>query len=76
MYTNLLGASSGDLALSAGKSWGTYGYGNSNGKTTAADTVSGSNIAQGVTFSKYELGKSTCVPHYMITQVGVVDYGK
>lgn len=63
------GASDGDVALAPGKSWGTVGWGMSNGKTAKADTTSSGNIAIGETFSRLDLQSSTagtCQKHYML----------
>ena len=71
------GASDGDLVFAAGKSWGTLGYGNSNGKTTKADYVSGSNTGIGETWSRQDLTTpANCVDHYMLVQVGGAAFTK
>jgi hypothetical protein len=71
------GATSGDLVFSAGKSWGTIGWGNSNGKTTAADTTSGSNTGIGITMSRQDYTTvANCRKHYMVVQAGGVAFAK
>ena len=63
------GASDGDVALAPGKSWGTVGWGMSNGKTAKADTTSSSSNSIGETFSRLDLQSSTagtCQKHYML----------
>lgn len=69
-----MGASTGDKPLTAGKSWGTLGFGASN---EADPTTQGGNNAIGVTFTTKDFASTpACVKHYMVTQVGATDYGK
>lgn len=68
------GATAGDKPLTAGKSWGTTGYGASN---EAEPTAAGGNTAIGVTFTTKDFAATpACIKHYMVTQVGVIAYGK
>ena len=70
------GATAGDKPLTAGKSWGTLGYGMSNEADPAAAGDAGSNNAIGVTFTTKDFAATpACIKHYMVTQVGPADYG-
>ena len=71
------GASDGDLVFAAGKSWGTYGWGTSSGKTTKADYTSGSNTGIGITIARQDFTTpANCRKHYMVVQAGGTAFTK